>query len=88
MNGHIIFLITFRIILGVLMGILFSSNDAARHRGTGLGDIANTPLEKPDGSLLHAGGGNRCGRLLLPAFGLRDGGGSNLKLQAPPAGHQ
>ena len=45
-------------------------------------------MEKPGGSLLHAGGGNRCGRLLLPAFGLRNGGGSNPQLQDPPASHQ
>ena len=45
-------------------------------------------LEKPGGSLLHAGGGNRCGRLLPPAFGFRDGGGSNPQLQDPPASHQ
>ena len=45
-------------------------------------------LEKPGGSLLHAGGGNRCERLSLPAFESMDGGCSNLQRQDSPAGHQ
>ena len=43
-------------------------------------------LEEPGSSILHAGGGNRCGRLLIAAVGLRDGGGYNLQRQGLIAG--
>ena len=88
MNGHIIFLITFRIILGGLIEILFSSNDAARHRGTGLGDIANTPFGKAWWFSFARWWWQPLRASILPAFESMDGGCSNLQRQDSPAGHQ